>query len=195
MILAADSAKFKEDFMGDTPQQLVIRLGEDFNWWIEPTSGDPTTDSLDRGILDPRQVLHLVTTLETYQSFGLAPDRISDAFQLYRLESELDDNRLCLIAASESIHQTGEQLFALPLTGADETDSAYCQFLEALTVAHIRKLNATHHYARNCTELEMFEELDALDQDRYFSADILHAFDEINEILEWTPAEWDNSTS
>ena len=35
----------------------------------------------------------------------------------------------------------------------------------------------------------MFEELDALDLDRYFGSVTTHAFDEINEIIKWEPAE------
>ena len=38
---------------------------------------------------------------------------------------------------------------------------------------------------------EMQEELETLDHDRYFNGDSLHVFDEINQILEWQPAEWD----
>jgi hypothetical protein len=37
----------------------------------------------------------------------------------------------------------------------------------------------------------MQEELETLDHDRYFNGDSLHVFDEINQILEWQPAEWD----
>ena len=37
----------------------------------------------------------------------------------------------------------------------------------------------------------MQEELDALDRDRYIAAENIHCFDEINEMLQWSPAEWD----
>jgi len=39
----------------------------------------------------------------------------------------------------------------------------------------------------------MTEELNLLDADRYFSDDTIHAFNEITERLEWSPAEWDES--
>jgi len=51
-----------------------------------------------------------------------------------------------------------------------------------------RLLNAGHH---RCTVEEMQDELDALDHDRYFNADTMHAFDQITEILQWSTAEWD----
>jgi hypothetical protein len=83
-------------------------------------------------------------------------------------------------------------VFAVPIVGEDG-GGPYYDFLEALSAARVRMLNATHHYAQPCTELEMFEELDGLDHDRYFSMESIHAFDEINEILQWSPAEWDES--
>jgi hypothetical protein len=39
----------------------------------------------------------------------------------------------------------------------------------------------------------MREELDALDRDRYFSSENIHCFEQINEILQWSPAEWDEA--
>ena len=41
----------------------------------------------------------------------------------------------------------------------------------------------------------MCNEVNALDSDRYFCDEALHAFDEINEILCWKPAEWDDIES
>jgi len=43
--------------------------------------------------------------------------------------------------------------------------------------------------------LEMQEELAALDRDRYVAAENIHCFEAINEILEWSPAEWDEPGS
>jgi hypothetical protein len=37
------------------------------------------------------------------------------------------------------------------------------------------------------------EELTAKLNDRYFDGGTLHCYDEINEILSWSPAEWDGS--
>jgi len=98
---------------------------------------------------------------------------------LFQLESELDDDRLRLAPVDQGEFTAGEQLFALPLIDDDET-GAYYDFIDAISAAHIRKLNATHDYVRDCTELEMQEELDALDRDRYVAAENIHCFDAIN---------------
>ena len=173
------------------PQRITARLGDDYNWWIESADSDAPHA---RGVLDPRQVAHLVQTLDEYRRFGYRPEQMAGAFQAYRLDAELNEGEIRLAATDQSLFEDAGELFALPLIG-DEQDGPYFGFLEAVAAARIRRLNATHHYARNCTADEMSEELNALDSDRYFSDDTIHAFDELNEILEWSPAEWDESSS
>jgi hypothetical protein len=175
-------------------QWVVAKLGEDFNWWITETSGDTRDQSEPRSILDPRQVAHLKQTLETYRPHGLRPEKLRAAFQMFSLESEIAEGQARLSAVDQPFDSDESDLFALPVREEDG-EGSYETFLDALSAAHIRKLNAAHHYVQPCSADEMDEELDAIDSDRYFSADIIHAFDEINEILEWSPAEWDDSSS
>ena len=177
------------------PKWIVVRLGEDMNWWLDEASTDVYWSKEGaRGLLDPRQVVHLVETLDEYQSYGFERQLFDAAFQLFQLESELDDNRLRLAPADQDEIDGGGDLFALPLINDEET-GVYYDFLDAVSAARIRKLNETHHYARDCTELEMQEELAALDRDRYVASENIHCFDAINEILEWSPAEWDEPDS
>lgn len=175
-------------------QWVVAKLGEDFNWWITQTSAESGNQLSLRGILDPRQVAHLKQVLEEYRPHGLRPEKIRAAFQMFALESEIAEGQARLSAVAQSFDNDEPDLFALPVRGEDG-EGAYEAFLDALSAAHIRKLNASGHYAQPCSTDEMDEELDAIDSDRYFSADVIHAFDEINEILEWSPAEWDESSS
>ena len=173
------------------PRWIVVQLGDDMNWWLMESSADIYWGGLGRGILDPRQIAHIAEAMEDYESYGFRRPLLNAAFQFFELESEVDDNRLRLSPVNRDEFDTaGEQIFALPLID-DEESGAYYEFLDALSAARVRKLNSTHHYARDCTDLEMREELDALDRDRYFATDNIHCFDEINEILEWSPAEWD----
>jgi hypothetical protein len=176
------------------PKWITARLGEDQNWWLDEASSDIYAADTARGLLDPRQIAYLVELLEEYERHGYRRELLNEAFQLFRVESELEDDHLRLAPVDGGISEAGEQVFALPLTGEDET-GAYYEFLDVITSARIRKLNATHHYERACTDLEMQEELDALDRDRYFASESIHTFDEINEILQWSPAEWDDSSS
>ena len=175
------------------PRWIVARLGDDLNWWLAESSADIYWGEGGHGLLDPRQVSYLAQVLEEYQAYDFPRQLLNNAFQLFELESELDDDRLRLAPVNrEEFNTDGERIFALPLIDEEET-GAYYDFLDAISAARIRKLNTTHHYARDCTELEMQEELEALDTDRYFTSENIHCFDEINEILEWSPAEWDES--
>lgn len=176
------------------PHWIIVRLDEDMNWWLDETSEEICWGAEARSILDPRQVSHLVGALDQYHPHGLRPDQFAAAFQVYAAESELSDGRLKLTRADENIFDTGAQLFALPLVGQEDA-GGYSDFLDALSAARVRLLNKTHHYARDCTELDMQEELEAIDRDRFFNAETMHVFDEINEILEWSPAEWEDSGS
>lgn len=174
------------------PQRITIRLGDDLNWWVE-SADDTARTTRVRSILDPRQVAHLVQTLDKYQTYGCRPEQLAEAFHVYRIDAEISEGVLRLAATDQSLFDEGNEAFALPVIAEDES-GAYYELLDIISAARIRKLNATHHYARQCTVDEMSEELNALDSDRYFSDDTIHAFDEINEILEWKPAEWDDSS-
>ena len=170
----------------------MARLGTDLNWWLDQASERSYATKCDRSLLDPRQLAHLAQTLEAYRPYDYQPAHFEAAFQVFAVESEIADDRLRLAPADESVFNTAAPFFAVPLIH-DEGTGPYYDFLDAITAARIRLLNATHDYARPCTEWEMIEELDALDNDRYFNADTIHAFDEITEILQWSPAEWEGS--
>lgn len=160
------------------PEQIVVRLGEDFNWWLAPTPDEPDAPPAAHGVLDPRQVRELVEQLDGY---GVT-EWFARAFHRYAIDAEIAEGMLQLRACNE-----GEELFAVPVIDEDG-DGLYFDFLEALSAARVRRLNAEHH---RCTVEEMQEELDALDHDRYFDAETIHAFDQVTEILQWSPAEWD----
>jgi hypothetical protein len=173
------------------PNWLIARLGDDGNWWVAESSQDIYWGEAMRGLLDPRQIAHVAETLDEYQPHGVRRHLLDDAFQYFQLESEIDEERVRLAPVNrDDFRADNEQIFALPLI-EDEEAGAYYDLLDAISVARIRKLNSTHHYARDCTELDMSEELEALDRDRYFASENIHCFDEINEILQWSPAEWD----
>jgi hypothetical protein len=193
MLITIDFARLPSQIQPtmNAPERITARLGEDFNWWVESTDTDLPHA---RGVLDPRQVAHLVQTLDEYRRFGYRPGQLAGAFQAYRLDAELNEGEIRLAATDQSILEDGGEVFALPLVG-DEQDGPYYNLLEAVSAARIRQLNATHHFVHQCTVDEMTEELDLLDSDRYFSDETIHVFDELNEILEWSPAEWDESSS
>ena len=178
--------------MRSLPTTITARLGEDFNWWVEQLEDRPAdTPASAFGLLDPRQLRHLLDTLPGYAPHGLDLELFRRAFQPFVLDAEVAEGCLRLAAVEAELEGEAE-MFALPRLDPDG-DGPFYDFLDALGAARVKHLNATHDYACDCTVDDMQEELDAMDQDRYFSADNRHVFDQINEILEWRPAEWDDS--
>ena len=175
-------------------EQITIRLGEDFNWWIAPSPEEPDQPQDNNGVLDPRQVRYLAQALEQYRGHGLRPALLAAAFKMFEVEAEVSEGLLRLASSEEKFSTEGPELFALPVT-SDDGEGPYQDFLDAISEARVRHLNKTHHFARECSVMEMDEELAALDSDRYFCAERIHVFNEINEILEWSPAEWDDAQS
>jgi hypothetical protein len=172
------------------PRWIVVRLADDLHWWVQETSDEPRAGRHSRGVLDPQQVAQLVEQLDAYQSYGYRREQFTAAFQVYEIHAEVADGCLRLVASEQDLFAAGAaQLFALPALTDEPGEGAYFDLLDTLETARIRHLNATHNYVRACTGEEMLEELEALDTDRYFGDDTLHAFDEISEILEWSPAE------
>jgi len=173
---------------------LVARLGEDMNWWVEETSDEVHWGADALSLLDPRQVAYLREELERYEEYGFDPASLWRVFHCFEISSELPDGRVKLVASAHSIEDEDVQLFALPDL-FDQEDDAYPVFLDALTTLRIKHLNATHHYARNLDELDMEEEIQARNADRYFSARAIHVFNELEDVLTWKPAEWDEDES
>lgn len=172
--------------MNQPANSLIVRLGADFNWWVDRLGDAPPPARLQRGILDPRQVQHLLTTVTDYQPYGLSARQITNAFRLFAIETELAEGCLRLAPIHDSL--TGAtNVFALPALDEDG-DGPYCDFLDALGLARIRRLNATHPNGRTSTD-DLRADLDDFEHERYFEADTIHAFDEITSILEWQPAD------
>jgi hypothetical protein len=178
--------------MKTAPLTVVARLGEDFNWWLDATEDAPETPTA--GLLDPRQTAYLVEACAEYRAYGFPPELLTSAFHLYAMQAEIEEGRVRLVHNPEARLSDAADLFAVPVLDP-EGEGGYGDFLEALEAARVRKLNATHTYARACTTDELRDELDTLDADRYFSDATRHVFEEINEILEWSPAGWDDSSA
>jgi hypothetical protein len=174
------------------PRWIVAQLKQDDNWWLSETSDDVYWPEGGLGILDGRQLQHLAQALEQCRGHGVSMRDLLAAFHFYALQSEVADDRVRLVLVAGEVDLMDDALFAMPVVG-DDDPAGYGEFLEKLTRARIGFLNASHDYARECSELDMMEELDLMDRDRFFGAVAQHPFDEMAEILSWSPAEWDEA--
>lgn len=170
---------------------IIARLGEDMNWWVEETSANVYWGADSLSILDPRQVAWLRDSLDRYREHGLDPAQLGRSFTLYEVASEMSDGRLKLVPSDHGFDDDGVTLFALPDIRADE-EGGYPDLLDQLASAHVRYLNATHDYYEDVSEDEMEEDIRSRNNDRYFAASAMHVFNELEDVLTWKPAEWDD---
>ena len=174
------------------PQWIVVRLGNDMNWWVEKTSEDIYWPREGLSVLDPGQLRDIAERLVEYEAVGFRRATLAKAFALFAAESEMEEGRLRLKIVLPSDEEDGAKLFALPLF-VDEEQSTYRDLVENLIELRVKLLNKTRRYTQAVDDMELDEELQAKLSDRYFDGGTLHCYDEINEILSWTPAEWDGS--
>ncbi len=172
------------------PQWIVVRLGNDMNWWVEKASDEIFWPREGLSVLDPRQFRDVVERLEKYTSVGFRRGTLARAFALYIVQSEMGDGQLRLKLAQKGEDSDGK-FFALP-SFVDEEDSGYRDFVDQLIEMRVKLVNKTHHYVHAVEDLDLEEELQAKLNDRYFEAANLHSYDEINEILNWAPADWED---
>jgi hypothetical protein len=168
------------------PRWIVVRLGNDLNWWVEEASDHIHWPREGLSILDPRQLRDVLERLAGYEAQGFQPAAFAEAFQLFEVQSELEDGRLRLRPVRATAGGGLQNVFAMPRI-ADEDDTRYADFIESLVAMRVRKLNDTHDYARQLDVLDLEEELDAEASDRYFGGQGAHCYDEMHDILTWSP--------
>ena len=62
----------------------IVRIGNDFNWWVKEIS-DPIHWDLDSlSILDPKQVSYILDLTNSLQEYGLNADLVDRAFFRFR---------------------------------------------------------------------------------------------------------------
>ena len=172
------------------PQWIVVRLGNDMNWWVEKASDEMYWPDEGLSVLDPRQFRDVVERVEKYAGIGLKRGLLARAFALFVREVDMDEGRVRLKLAHKPDEQSDGKFFALPLFVNDD-EGGYRDFVEHLIVTRVKLINKTHHYAHEVEDLDLEEELQAKLNDRYFEGGSLHCYDEINEILSWSPADWE----
>jgi hypothetical protein len=171
---------------------MIVSQDDDGNCWVEETSGGNLLGREQMSILSPEQVRHVTELLEKYRAHGFRRDQFESAFHVWKAEGQLSDGRWRLVPVEDSIYDGIGELFALPDVPLDleeelEATGGYPDFLEQLEHLRIRHLNRTRQYVQDVDELELEDDLRVMDADRYFSGEAAHCFEEICEILEWSP--------
>ncbi len=175
-------------------QWCKVRLGEDLNWWVEEISDPVHWDVDGLGILDPRQMGHIMDLCDALRDYGFDPDVIEQAFYPFRIDKEEKNKQVRLIRAKDvSILENDDTLFALPDI-LDEDKSPYADFLDQATRYRVKLLNDLIEFEQKLTIDELEEEVRERQNSDYFEGRGMHFFQEITSILEYIPEGYELDT-
>jgi hypothetical protein len=165
----------------------IVRLGEDFNWWVEEVSDTVHWDTDGLSIIDPRQLNHIIELIEPLRDYGFDPNIVERGFIPFRIDKDLGKNRVRLVRVKESILESEEKLFVLPDI-VDDENSSYADLLDHLTRLRVKMLNDLFDFEKNLTVDEIEDELREENNADFMEGKSVHVYTEIVSVLDYTPA-------
>ncbi len=141
-------------------------------------------DSL--GIIDPRQLGHVLDLLEALREYGFEPESVENAFYFFRIDKELKGQKVSLARLNDSLFETEDPVFAIP-DMTDEEKGAYADFLDSISRARVKMLNDLIEFDQSFTVDELEEAIRERQNADYFEGRAVHPFNEITAILEYVP--------
>lgn len=171
----------------------IVQFDEDMNWWVQEISDKAHWDAEDLSIIDPRQLVHILDLVDPLRAYGLDTDLMENAFVKFRVEKELTKGKIELTKVNSSLFDDEDPVFILPDTLGDEK-SPYADFLNHITHLRIKMLNDVINFEQSLTIDELEEELREEQNNRLMETTLLHAFDEITSILDYTPAGYESDS-
>jgi hypothetical protein len=172
-----------------------VQFDDDSHWWVQKF--DPSTrwefDQL--GIIDPRQLQHILESLDSLREYGLQDDIVDKAFFKFRLEDELKNKentfRLERVRTSLYNDDLDDALFVLP-DDMDEERGPYEDFMRHILRVRVRMLNNLIDNDQPLTVEEVDAEIKEALTTELGEDEDPHYFDEISAVLEYTPEGTDN---
>ncbi len=164
----------------------IIRLGTDVNWWVEQISDDVHWDVDGLGIIDPRQISHIIDLCEPLREYGFDPEILDSVFFKFKIDKALKENRVHLVRTKDSLIHSDEHLFALPDI-MDEEKGPYADFLDQITKFRVKLLNDLIDLEHNLTIDELEEEIRERQNNDFIEGRAVHFFTEVTAILEYVP--------
>lgn len=156
------------------------------NWWVKEISDPVNWDVDGLGIIDPRQISHIIDLCDPLRDYGFDPDIIDSAFFAFAINQEQKDGKIRLTRTREPILDTEEKLFALPDV-LDEEKGPYADFLDQVTRARVKMLNDLIDFENNLTVDELEEVIRDRQNNDFIEGRAVHFFTEITSILEFVP--------
>lgn len=171
---------------GNTLEWCIVRLGEDYNWWVQEISDEVHWDVDGLSIIDPRQLAHLVDLIEPLREYDFRNELLENAFYTFKIASKMGDDRLRLVRTNESIFDAVEPVFVLPDI-IDEDKSPYADLLDHISRLRVRMLNDLIEFEQRFTLEELEEEIREEHNNVFLEGVALHVFRELTDVLEFVP--------
>ena len=168
----------------------IVRLGADHNWWVDEVSDPVRWDVDGLGIIDPRQMAHLIELAEPLRDYGLVQETLDVAFIPFRIEREVPKKKIRLKRVKDSFYESDDKLFGLPDI-LDEENGPYADLLDHLTRCRVKMLNDVFAFESKLTVDELEDDLRESQNTLFAEGKSLHAFDELCAILDFMPAGYD----
>ncbi|WOO40005.1 hypothetical protein [Rubellicoccus peritrichatus] len=165
----------------------VVRLGEDMNWWVEEISDEVHWDVDGLSIIDPRQMNHIIDQIDLLREYDFQDDIYEAAFYRFKIDKQLDNNRLRLVRTRDSIADTEDMLFYLPDI-IDEEKGPYADLIDHMSRLRVRMLNDSIDLEQKLTVEDLEEEIREEQNNDFLEGRAVHVFREVNSVLEYVPA-------
>jgi hypothetical protein len=164
----------------------IVRLGNDLNWWVQEISDTINWDTEGLGILDPRQMGHVMEQCEALIEYGFDPSSLDNIFYRFRIVKEVKEGQIRLARTSISLLDPEEPLFALPDV-LDEEKGPYADFISRITRLRVKLLNEMIDFKQNLTVDEVEEDIRERQNGDFLEGRSTHFFTEVASILEYVP--------
>jgi hypothetical protein len=141
-------------------------------------------------IIDPRQVAHLIESVEPLRDYGFDQDIMEAAFIPFRIDKDLGSGKVRLKRVKDSIFESEEKLFALPDI-VDEENGPFADLLDHLTRCRVKMLNDIFDFEQKLSVDEVEDEIREDQNAEFMEGKAIHSFEELCAILDYAPAGWE----
>jgi hypothetical protein len=169
---------------------IIVRIGDDHNWWVAETSDPVRWDVDGLSIIDPRQVQHLIELLDPLRDYGFNQDTFDAAFIPFRIDKDVGTGKVRLKRVKESLVESEEKLFGLPDI-LDEENGPYADLVDHITRCRVKMLNDLFKFESKLTVDEVEDEIREDQNSNFIQGKAVHTFEELTSILDYMPAGYD----
>ena len=164
----------------------TVRFDNNDLWWVQTVNQGIHWDFDELGLIDPRQLAHILELLDSMREYGLQEDIVEKAFFKFRLEKEMTKQRFRLERTRDSLYDPDHMLFALP-NDMDEESGPFEDFMKHALRVRVRMLNDLIETDKPLTTEEIDAEIREAQTKDLLEDQNPHYFTEITAVLEYTP--------